>query len=120
MRELAGDRAEAGVLRIGPLDGPAPGVSLRGELIYGTVDALDRHLRELQEDTGHIVLDVSAVTVCDSSGLAVLIGALRRAGRHGADVVLRGVGVPLRRVLDLTGTRQLFVVDATDERTEPA
>jgi anti-anti-sigma factor len=58
---------------------------------------------------GRIVVDLSALTFCDSSGLSVLLGAVIRAG--GRPVVLRNPHGGVRRVLDLSGVISKFVVD---------
>lgn len=49
--------------------------------------------------TGELVLDVAGVEGVDATGLGVLVGAHRRAGRAGRVVVLRDVPPALARVL---------------------
>jgi anti-anti-sigma factor len=52
--------------------------------------------------TGALVLDVRALEGIDATGLGVLVGAHRRAGRADRTLVLRDVPPALARVLFLT------------------
>lgn len=51
---------------------------------------------------GELVLDVHGLTGVDASGLGVLVGAHRRAGRTGRRLVLLDVSAPLARALRMT------------------
>jgi anti-sigma B factor antagonist len=109
---------------------PASGaVVLGGELTFTTVSTLDAELRRRAEGDLPLVLDVAALTFCDSAGLALLIGAIRRAERQGGGVSLIGVSPSMRRLLRLTGVEQLFAfpgaeradeAGSLEERGEPA
>ena len=66
-------------------------------------------------DDGHadLVLDVSGLAGVDASGLGVLVGAHRRAGRAGRRLVLRDVPPPLARVLRLTRLDRVLATTRT-------
>ena len=49
-----------------------------------------------------VVVDLGRVDFLDSTGLGVLVGAHRRAGREGRSLVLRDVGPQVARLLLLT------------------
>lgn len=51
---------------------------------------------------GDLVLDLSALTALDATGLGVLVGAHRRAQRAGRTLVLRDVSPAVGRLLLLT------------------
>lgn len=51
---------------------------------------------------GDLVLDLAAVEALDATGLGVLLGAHRRAGRRGRTLVLRDVPPPVGRLLQRT------------------
>ena len=51
---------------------------------------------------GDLVVDLSGVSALDATGLGVLVGVHRRAGRVGRSLVLQDVSVPVARVLFLT------------------
>lgn len=58
------------------------------------------------------VIDLSGVHFIDSSGIGVLVGALKRYTAAGNTLVLRGPSSSLRRVLDMTGLSAAFTVEA--------
>jgi anti-sigma B factor antagonist len=60
-----------------------------------------------------LVLDLSGVTFVDSSALKELLRARQELPARGMRLVLAGVPRPVRRLLDLTGTSELFE-DAPD------
>jgi anti-anti-sigma factor len=67
-----------------------------------------------------VILDLSGVTLCDSTGLSALIRLHRRAGAAGGQLRLAGVQPQVRRVLEITDlTRLLAIYDTvTDARAE--
>jgi anti-sigma B factor antagonist len=76
----------------------------------------DRLLHEIARGPRRVVLDLSAVSFCDSAGLSVLLGAWRQADRAGAVLVLACVPPNLRRMLSLTGVDTVLrVYETIDE-----
>jgi anti-anti-sigma factor len=63
--------------------------------------------------TSRIIIDLSRVTRCDASGLAVLVGVGRRAGLLGGVLRLAAATPPVAAVLHLTGLDVHFVIFAT-------
>ena len=57
-----------------------------------------------------MVLDLSAVSFCDSAGLNVLLWSRRHADQAGAVLVLACVPAKVRRVLDMSGMDALVRV----------
>lgn len=57
-----------------------------------------------------IVVDLSDLSFCDSSGLTALIHAQRTAAEHGRRVVLRTPPPQVRRLLEMTGADALFPI----------
>jgi len=87
-------RAEAGVAV----------VELAGELDLASAPALrEQLLGLLRQGSSRLVLDLSRVSFCDASGLAVLVGTSHRARRLGGFLRLAAVPRQAVRVLDLTG-----------------
>jgi len=83
------------------VDGHA--VALHGRL--GVGDATDVRLAladAVAHGDGPLVLDLSLLTGLDATGLGVLVGAHRRAGRAGRVLVLRDVQPEVHRLLLLT------------------
>ncbi|GAT71436.1 anti-anti-sigma regulatory factor-like protein [Planomonospora sphaerica] len=55
-----------------------------------------------------LIMDLSELTFCDSTGLSVLVAALRRSRERGTRFLLAGVGGRLARILALTGLDEAF------------
>ncbi|UGS36583.1 STAS domain-containing protein [Capillimicrobium parvum] len=89
--------------------------------VHGTVDLYTaRELRGLLNDTlprsrGTVLLDLSESTFVDSSGLAALIAAHRRARRDGGLLVVVNRDREIARLLEVTGLDSLLSV-AADRR----
>jgi anti-sigma B factor antagonist len=58
-----------------------------------------------------VVVDLSAVSFLDSSGISALIRARRRVGEVGGTLRLRNPQPKVRRVLQITGVEQAFVIE---------
>ena len=79
-------------------------VRLRDALDIAAAPALrERLIGLLRPGMRLLVLDLSRVPSCDSAGLAVLIGAQRRARVLGTTMRLAAPSVPVARLLRLTG-----------------
>ena len=65
-------------------------------------------VRQVGEGRNQLVLDLSAVTFIDSSGLGVIIGALRRTRAHDGDLVLVVTDPELRRAFELCDLDRIF------------
>lgn len=59
---------------------------------------------------GEVVVDVAELTFCDSSGLNALLHARLTALEHGRRLRLHAPAPQLVRLLELTGTDQLFPI----------
>jgi anti-sigma B factor antagonist len=73
-------------------------VSVSGELDLGTVEVLRAEVGPLLAPGVRLVLDLSELTFCDSTGLGALVGLSRKAADHSATLVL---AAPRRRIADL-------------------
>jgi anti-anti-sigma factor len=79
-------------------------VRLRDALDAATAPALrERLIGLLGPGLRLLVLDLSGVPSCDSAGLAVLIGAQRRASLLGIVLRLAAPSLPVAKLLRLTG-----------------
>jgi anti-sigma B factor antagonist len=89
------------------LDGETRTLRLRGELDLATAPSLEGALSEAFDDGATaLVLDLSALTFIDSTGIALLIGAI---GREAAGTTVRFVpsqAPAVTRVLRLTGVEE--------------
>lgn len=87
------------------LRAPAPGQLLVLEGRLDVAAAADVRLAladAVAAGDGDLVLDLAGVEAVDATGLGVLVGAHRRAGRCGRTLVLRDVSPAAARLLRLT------------------
>jgi anti-sigma B factor antagonist len=85
-----------------------------GEVDVASSPTLRARIAELLDDgADRIVLDLGDMSFIDSSGLGVLVGALKRVRElDRKDLVLRGLQGPPRRVFEITGLTELFTIEA--------
>jgi RNA polymerase sigma-B factor len=88
-------------------------VTVSGEIDVATSPRLRSELIDLLDQKAQsIVLDLGGMSFIDSSGLGVLVGALRRLREQdGSSIVLRGMQPPVRRVFEITGLTDLFTIE---------
>ena len=88
-------------------------VALEGEIDLATVPDAERLIADAEAgQPGRLVIDLSAVTFMDSSGLRVLLTAHRRAEEAGRGFALVRGSDTVNRLLDVTGlTERLEVLD---------
>lgn len=74
---------------------------IEGELDLAVAARLDEAL--LATDAERILVDLAACEFIDSSGIAVILRASRRARERGCRILVHSAVEPVRRVLSLTG-----------------
>ncbi|WP_455355696.1 STAS domain-containing protein [Streptomyces sp. SYSU K217416] len=96
-------------LTVQQASGPLALVSVTGDIDIETAPVLRAGALDLiDQGHPHLILDLSPVAFCDSSGLNALIGILRCARDAGGSLALSAVPDRLARLLDLTGVSQLM------------
>jgi anti-anti-sigma factor len=77
---------------------------LAGELDIANAPALREQLLSfLRPGSSRLVIDLSKVSFCDATGLAVLVSTARRAGLLGGFLRLAAVSPQVAQVLEITG-----------------
>jgi anti-sigma B factor antagonist len=85
-------------------DGRLAALRLGGEIDTRTASALRREaLHVIARGHPHLILDLTGITFCDSSGFNALIGIMRCATAANGSLTLAAVPDRLSRLLDLTG-----------------
>ncbi|MFD5148650.1 STAS domain-containing protein, partial [Streptomyces sp. NPDC058401] len=88
-------------------------VHVGGELDIDRAPLLHEALRTLITQPGcppDVVLDLSELTFCDSSGLNVFLQARLTAVEHGRRIVLHAPNQQVTKLLQLTGAHHLFPI----------
>ena len=99
------------------VDSVEPGqlVQLAGRLdVRAAADVRLALADAVEAGTGDLVIDLAALEGVDATGLGVLVGAHRNAGRAGRTLVLRDVTPPVSRLLFITRLDRVLTLDTTD------
>ncbi|MEV8639017.1 STAS domain-containing protein [Streptosporangium sp. NPDC051023] len=99
------------------MHGTACVVEASGELDYRHAPVLRGEMTKIWEEAPPptMVIDVTALTFCDSTGVAELIANLRRSRALDTRLVLAGVHGTLERILTITGLRSAFELSPSTE-----
>ncbi len=90
-------------------------VDVVGELDTLTSPTLKNVLYELiAEQKYHIVLDFTRLRYIDSSGMGVLIGALKRVSEHGGRIILICPSARIQKLFNITGLSRVFEMHPTE------
>ncbi len=87
-------------------------VAVAGEIDLYTAPRLHSELAAavMVDGPAQVVVDMAGVDFCDSTGMNVLLAALRRARERGGDLVLAGPRPAVRKILQVTGLESVFTV----------
>ncbi|MFF9144885.1 STAS domain-containing protein [Streptomyces sp. NPDC014861] len=87
---------------------------VEGELDHDTAPLLADFLgEEAFVPDARVVLDLTALTYCDSTGVTVLVSAYQKAHAAGCVLALAGVNDDLSRVFGIMGLDQVFTLVPT-------
>ena len=89
-------------------------LTVKGEVDVATAPRLREHVIDLVAD-GHrrIVVDIEGVEFLDSTGLGVLVGALKRVRSHGGELELVCTRPRILKVFEVTGLDRVFAIHAS-------
>ncbi len=87
-------------------------VTISGELDTYTAPRLQSQLEDVIDHQGNlaVVLDLAKMTFIDSSGLAVLVDALKRMRRHRGALTLANPNRNTAKVLEISGLDRIFTI----------
>jgi anti-sigma B factor antagonist len=89
-----------------------PVVHVAGELDAYTAPRLRDELVEVAgAEPEEVVLDLTHLTFTDSTGLGVIVGALKQQRARGGDLSIRGARPGIRKVLEITGVARVLTTD---------
>ncbi|MFI6175621.1 STAS domain-containing protein [Nonomuraea sp. NPDC051191] len=89
-----------------------------GELDYQFAGLLHHQVKDPWQAalSSALVVDLSGVTFCDSTGVGVLVLLLQQSRQQQAGLVLAQVPARLERILSITGLRAAFQVASSVEQ----
>ncbi|XVQ11072.1 STAS domain-containing protein [Spirillospora sp. CA-255316] len=86
-------------------------VTATGELDLYTAPRLQTALAGvLRDQIDRVVVDMSGIDFCDSTGMNVLLSALKRLQERGGTLELAAPRPAVRRILQVTGLDSVFTV----------
>lgn len=86
-------------------------VTVDGELDLYTAPRLQAVLASLlRERVDRVVVDLSGIEFCDSTGMNVLLSAMKRIREQGGTLELAAPRPAVRRILQITGLDTVFSV----------
>ncbi|MGK2930456.1 MAG: STAS domain-containing protein [Acidimicrobiales bacterium] len=89
-------------------------VAASGEVDVATAPKLRERLVDLiNGGSTQVVLDLENVDFIDSTGLGVLVGALRRARADDGDLRIACTNSRLLRIFDITGLGEVFTIESS-------
>ena len=87
-------------------------VVLTGELDIATAPRLREALIAISNGgETKVVVDMTNLTFMDSTGLAALVGPLKRFRSMNGQIVLRSPGRGVRKVLEISGLTRVFTIE---------
>jgi anti-anti-sigma factor len=99
----------------------APGVAVHGEVDISVVEALEEALdHAIRESAGAFIVDLSDLDFIESRGLAALVRARGLLGREDRELAVVCPHGPVRRVFELAGLSDLFVLYGSREEAVAA
>ncbi|MFC3980791.1 MULTISPECIES: STAS domain-containing protein [Streptosporangium] len=106
------------VVRVTVVPGDAPEgillLALGGELDYTNAERLRHDLHEaVGPEPRDLVVDLTELSFCDSSGLQVLLGVRELVQARGRRIALANPHQRLKRIFHLTGLAEAFGVQPT-------
>ena len=92
-------------------------LAVSGEVDVATVPRLREQLHGLvAQGSNQIIVDLDSVDFLDSTGLGVLVGALKRVRSNDGDLHLVCTQARIRKVFEVTGLTKVFqLFDSVDE-----
>lgn len=93
-------------------DGNNLTVKLSGKLNTNSANAAKNEILSMLDGVSNAVFDLDGLEYISSSGLRILIAAMKKIRSQGGSMTLKNIGEQVREVLDMTGFVQIFNVEA--------
>lgn len=87
-------------------------VKLSGKLNTDAANVMKNKILSTLDGSKEITFDLDGLEYISSSGLRILVAALKKVRAQGGTMTIKNVGEQVRDVLDMTGFAQIFNVEA--------
>ncbi len=92
------------------------GINIEGEIDVYTSPKVKEALNDLiQKGNNNIIVNLEGVSYIDSTGLGVLIGALKRVKENNGDIKLVCTNLQIKKIFDITGLVKIFELYDSEE-----
>ncbi|HBR32119.1 MAG: anti-sigma factor antagonist [Eubacteriales bacterium] len=88
-------------------------VKLLGEIDHHNAKTAREGIDGLIESKApkRLYLDLSAITFCDSSGLGLVMGRMKKASQYGATLIIQNPSCAVSRILNIAGMDKLVKIE---------
>ncbi len=87
-------------------------VKLAGEIdIYSAPELKTSLLKMVEEKKGNINIDCADLKYIDSTGLGVMISALRNVKEYDGDIIIRNLQPYIYKIFTITGLDKVFTIE---------
>ena len=93
-------------------DGNNLTVKISGKLNTNSANSAKNEILSMLDGVSNAVFDLNGLEYISSSGLRILIAAMKKIRSQGGSMTLKNIGEQVREVLDMTGFAQIFNVEA--------
>ncbi len=93
-------------------DGGENSMKLKGEIdIYNVAEFKKELYAQIDRASGDLYIDCSELQYMDSTGLGVLIGALKRTKEQNRNMYLTNLKPNIRKLFSITGLEKIFILE---------
>ncbi|HHT65608.1 MAG: STAS domain-containing protein [Caldicoprobacterales bacterium] len=90
-------------------------ISLAGEIdIYNAPELKNNLLKLVEQNKGDIQIDCSDLKYIDSTGLGVLISALRRVKDYNGTIMIKNLQPYIYKIFTITGLDKVFTIEVQE------
>ena len=91
-------------------------VEVQGEIDVYTSPRVKEMINELiEQGRFHLIIDLEGVRYIDSTGLGVLIGALKKVREHEGRILLVCTNPQIKKIFNITGLVKIFEIYKDEE-----
>jgi anti-sigma B factor antagonist len=96
-------------------------LNVAGEIdVYTSSQLKEQVLNTIADGVRHLVLNLSQVEYLDSTGLGVLISALKHLRESQGNLIIVGPSSRITRIFEITGLYKIFTIYDSEEQASAA